>query len=120
LGVAELERSFDERGPQTTSMVCPPDLTPTQRAGVINLARRAAAALQLGDGPTCVDLIVSERDNEVVLEVEPLPPLHRAGIVARVARASGLSYPRLCADIFAGAVAPHRARPLGSRAASAV
>ncbi|HVH98816.1 MAG TPA: ATP-grasp domain-containing protein [Enhygromyxa sp.] len=118
LGVAELDRSIEEHGPRTTSMVCPPNLSPTQRAGVINLARRAAAALQLSDGPTRVDLLVSERDNEVVLEVEPLPPLHRDGIVARVARAAGLSYPRLCAEIFSGAVNTRRARPLDSQLAA--
>jgi D-alanine-D-alanine ligase len=120
LGIAELDRSIDEHGPLTTSMVCPPNLSETQRAGVVNLARRAAAALQLTDGPTRVDLLVSERDNEVVLEVEPLPPLHRDGIVARVARAAGLSYPRLCAEIFQGVVSPRRARPLVSQVASAV
>jgi D-alanine-D-alanine ligase len=119
LGVAELDRSIEEHGPRTTSMVCPPNLSETQRAGVINLARRAAAALQLSDGPTRVDLLVSERDNEVVLEVEPLPPLHRDGIVARVARAAGLSYPHLCAEIFSGVVNPRRARPLASQGASA-
>jgi D-alanine-D-alanine ligase len=118
LGVAEIDRSIDEHGTRTSSMICPPNLSATQRAGVVNLARRAAAVLQLEDGPTRVDLLVSERDNEVVLEVEPLPPLHRDGIVARVARAAGLSYPRLCAAIFAGAAAPRRARPVASQTAS--
>ncbi|MFO7567140.1 MAG: ATP-grasp domain-containing protein [Enhygromyxa sp.] len=108
LGVAELDRSIEEHGPRTASMVCPPNLSSPQLAGVANLARRAAAALQLGEGPTLVDLLVSERDNEVVLEVEPLPPLHRDGIVARIARAAGLSYPRLCAEIFFGAALPRR------------
>ena len=103
LGLAELDRSFDERGPRTVSMVCPPNLSTTERAGVVNLARRAATALGLGDAPTRVDLMVSERDNEVVLEVEALPPLHRDSVVARVARAAGISYPRLCADMIAGA-----------------
>jgi D-alanine-D-alanine ligase len=118
LGVAELERSFDDHGPRTSSMICPPNLSASERAGIVNLARRAASALQLGEGPTRVDLMLSERDNEVVLEVEPLPPLHRDGIVARVARAAGLSYPRLCAEIFAGAVGPRPARSLGSQLAS--
>ncbi len=120
LGVAELDRSFADGGPRTSSMVCPPNLSASERAGIVNLARRAAAALQLGDGPTRVDLMVSERDNEVVLEVEPLPPLHRDGIVARVARAAGLSYPRLCAEIFTSAVDSRRARPFVSQTASAI
>jgi D-alanine-D-alanine ligase len=112
LGVAELDRRIEEDGPRTSSMICPPNLTESQLAGVVNLARRAAAALQLSEGPTRVDLLVSERDNEVVLEVEPLPPLHRDGIVARIARAAGMSYPRLCAGIFNGASAPRRAHPI--------
>lgn len=120
LGIAEVDRSIEEHGPRTSSMVCPPNLSDNQRAGVVNLARRAAAALQLSEGPTRVDLLVSERDNEVVLEVEPLPPLHRDGIVARVARAAGLSYPRLCAAIFAGTVSPRRARPLADSLALAI
>jgi D-alanine-D-alanine ligase len=118
LGIAELHGGVDEHGTRMSSMICPPNLSATQQAGVSNLARRAAAALQLMEGPTRVDLLVSERDNEVVLEVEPLPPLHRDGIVARVARAAGLAYPRLCAAIFAGAGAPRRARPVASQAAS--
>lgn len=118
LGVAELDRSFDDRGPRTTSMVCPPNLSACERAGIVNLAKRAASALQLADGPTRVDLMLSERDNEVVLEVEPLPPLHRDGVVARVARAAGLSYPRLCAEIFAGVVGPRRARASAEHRAS--
>lgn len=118
LGIAELDRSLDAHGPRTSSMICPPNLSACERAGIINLAKRAASALQLGDGPTRVDLMVSERDNEVVLEVEPLPPLHRDGVVARVARAAGLSYPRLCAEIFAGAVGQRRARPVASQVAS--
>jgi D-alanine-D-alanine ligase len=119
LGIAELERGWDDEGPRACAVVCPPELSRTERAGVINLARRAAAALQLGEGPTRVDILMSERDNEVVLEVEALPPLHRNGVVARVARAAGLSYPRLCAQIF-GAVERPSARPLPSSRAPAM
>lgn len=112
LGVAEIVRScFTPGEPSTSSMICPPSLSQAQLAGVVNLAQRAAATLQLGEGPTRVDLLVSERDNEVVLEVEPLPPLHRDGIVARIARAAGLSYPRLCAELFRGTADPRRLAP---------
>lgn len=120
LGIAELDRSIDDHGVRTSTMVCPPSLSDSQTAGISNLARRAAAALQLTDGPTLVDLILSERDNEVVLEVEPLPPLHRDGVLARIARASGLSYPRLCAEIFNYAAGHRRARPFSSHAASGI
>ncbi|KIG13456.1 D-alanine--D-alanine ligase [Enhygromyxa salina] len=102
LGVAELERDFVGSAPRTRAMVCPPQLDPQRRAGLENLALRACSTLKLSNGPTRVDMLISERDNEVVLEVEPLPPLHRASVVARVARAAGLSYPRLCAQLIFG------------------
>jgi hypothetical protein len=48
-----------------------------------------------------------------VLEVEPLPPLHRDGVVALVARAAGLSHAELVARLVSlpalGRHAPARA-----------
>lgn len=92
LGVAEVAR--DERG-VVVELVTPADLPRGRRDGVENLARRAAAALGLHSGPTRVDLMLHPRLNELILEVEPLPPLHRDGVVARVAQAAGLSYDAL-------------------------
>ncbi|WP_181198285.1 ATP-grasp domain-containing protein [Enhygromyxa salina] len=100
LGVAEIEESTNQRGQRIEILSCPAQLSRCQRAGVENLGRRACAALHLSDGPTRVDLILSERGNEVILDVEPLPRLHRDGVVARVARAAGLSYPHLCAQLL--------------------
>jgi D-alanine-D-alanine ligase len=103
LGIAELEREISDTGVTTHALVCPADLTRAQRAGLANLARRALAAVGLpltGSSPVRVDLMVSERDNEVVLEVEALPPLERDGIVARVARAAGIPYVQLCAELL--------------------
>ena len=100
LGIAEIDRELGEQGPRVASMVCPPLLDDARRAGLVNLALRSCEALHLLDGPTRVDLMVSERDNEVVLEVEPLPPLHRDSVVARVARAAGLPYPALWAKLL--------------------
>jgi D-alanine-D-alanine ligase len=103
LGIAELDREISDTGVTTHALVCPADLTRAQRAGLTNLARRAVAALGLpltGTAPVRVDLMVSERDNEVVLEVEALPALDRDGIVARVALAAGRSYLQLCAELW--------------------
>jgi D-alanine-D-alanine ligase len=104
LGIAEIVREprASWSGNETATVICPPDLDRIARAGLEHVARRAASALKLSFGPVRVDLLWSARDNEVVLEVEPLPPLHRAGLVARVARAAGMSYPRLCAQLLAG------------------
>lgn len=92
LGVAELHRSVTG---DTLEMTCPASLSRGRRDGVENLARRAAAALGLSTGLTRVDLMLHPRHNEIILEVEPLPPLHRDGVVARVAQAAGLPYDAL-------------------------
>lgn len=75
--------------------ICPPQMSRGQIDGLHNLARRAVSALGLTDGISRVDLLVGDRYNEAILEVEPLPPLHRDGVVARVARAAGISYTEL-------------------------
>jgi len=93
LGVAEIGRGPDGK---LAEMTLPPaDLPRGRRDGVENLARRAAVALGLHSGVTRVDVILHPRHNELILEVEPLPPLHRDGVVARVAQAAGLSYDAL-------------------------
>lgn len=96
LGVAEVGR--DERG-VVVELTTPAELPRGRRDGVENLARRAAAALGLHGGVTRVDLMLNPRHNEVILEVEPLPPLHRDGVVARVAAAAGLPYDGLVARL---------------------
>lgn len=95
LGVAEVAR--DDRG-LVVEMTVPADLPRGRRDGVENLARRAVAALGV-QGVTRVDLMLHPRHNEIILEVEPLPPLHRDGLVARVAAAAGLSYDALVARL---------------------
>lgn len=100
LGTAELERRFTQNGVETTQMSCPAPLDAISLAGVENMALRSCAALGLGRGPTRVDIIMSERHNEVVLEVEALPPLHRDSVVARVARAAGHSYSQLLTKLL--------------------
>jgi len=97
LGVAEVHRSL---AGDVLEMTCPADLPRGRRDGVENLARRAAGALGLSTGLTRVDLIIHHRHNETILEVEPLPPLCRDGVVARVAAAAGLSYDALVARLI--------------------
>lgn len=99
LGAMEVERDPADPG-QICAMVCPPQLSRSRRHGIDNLARHAAAALGLTHGPTRVDLLLHERHNEVILEVEPLPPMHQAGVVAKVARAAGLTYDMLVAAVL--------------------
>jgi D-alanine-D-alanine ligase len=105
LGAMEVERDLAAPG-QICAMTCPPALPRSRRHGVDNLAAAAAAALGLTRGVARVDLLLHERHNEVVLEVEPLPPLHRAGVVAKVARAAGLAYEALVARLVDGLALP--------------
>ena len=110
LGAMQIERAPGQtRG--AAAMTCPPDLSPAALDGVQHLARHAAEALGLHGALCRVDVIVSDRHNEQILEVEPLPPLHQAGVVALVARAAGLPYDRLVAALLAGLDLPVIARP---------
>jgi D-alanine-D-alanine ligase len=93
LGLCEVGRGPD--GTVVEMMLPPSELPRGRRDGVENLARRAAMALGLQRGVTRVDVMLHPRHNELILEVEPLPPLHREGVVARVAQAAGLSYDAL-------------------------
>lgn len=118
LGAMEVEHASPG---QICAMTCPPTLPRSRRHGIDHLATRAAAALGLSRGPVRVDILLHERHNEVILEVEPLPPLHRAGVVAKVARAAGLQYDALVAHLV-GAPAPVRApaRPVVASSLAAV
>lgn len=98
LGSAEI-LTRPRPGGQGLEMVCPPEMSRGRIDGIHNLARRAVAALGLHDGLSRVDVLVSPRHNEMILEVEPLPPLHRSGVVARVAQAAGVSYDALVGDL---------------------
>ncbi len=82
------------------TMQCPPDLSRSRLDGIHHLARRAARALGLDRWLCRVDMIASPRHNEVILEVEPLPPLHRDGVVARVARAAGVEHDQLVVGLL--------------------
>jgi D-alanine-D-alanine ligase len=98
-----------------TSYVCPPRLPRGRLDGIYNLARRAVGALGLQDGLSRVDVMVGDRYNELILEVEPLPPLHRAGVVARVARAAGFEYEELVVAIMDRLVLRAPSRSVGER-----
>ena len=108
LGAMEVERDMADPG-QICAMVTPPALSRSRRHGIDNLAIHAVSALGLTRGPARVVLLMHERHNEVLLEVEPLPPLHQAGVVAKVARAAGLRYEQLVAAIVHDLVEPRRA-----------
>ena len=55
------------------------------------------------EGAACIELVVSERLNEVVTEVDTNPLLSPTAPLARIAHIGGLSFAELVCDILGGA-----------------
>lgn len=77
----------------------PARLNPTRYQGVLNLAARAHKALGCS-GATRVDLVVTEGDNEYVLEVNTLPGMTPTSLLPKIAEAKGYSFEDLCEAIL--------------------
>lgn len=88
--------------PGMTEYVSPPRLPATRLRGVMNLAERAARALGC-TGACRVDLLVTEGENEYVLEVNTLPGMTPTSLLPKIAAPAGLDYPALCEAILDGA-----------------
>jgi D-alanine-D-alanine ligase len=96
---------YDYRAKYTAGMteyLCPPRLPATRLRGVMNLAERAARALSC-TGACRVDLLVTEGENEYVLEVNTLPGMTPTSLLPKIAQAAGIDYPSLCEAILDGA-----------------
>jgi D-alanine-D-alanine ligase len=108
LGAVEVvprEGLYDYRAKYTAGMTeyfCPPRLPPTRLRGIVNLAERAAGALSCS-GACRVDVLVTEGENEYVLEVNTLPGMTQTSLLPKIAGAAGLDYPSLCEAILQGA-----------------
>ena len=108
LGAIEVvppEGLYDYRAKYTagvTEYVAPPRVAPTRLRGVMNLAERAARALSC-TGACRVDLLVTEGENEYVLEVNTLPGMTRTSLLPKIAEQAGLDYGALCDAILASA-----------------
>jgi D-alanine-D-alanine ligase len=96
---------YDYRAKYTageTDYVCPPRLPATRLRGVMNLAERAARALAC-TGACRVDLLVTEGENEYVLEVNTLPGMTPTSLLPKIAASAGMEYGALCEAILEGA-----------------
>lgn len=96
---------YDYRAKYTagaTEYVCPPRLPATRLRGVMNLAERAAHALSC-TGACRIDLLVTEGENEYVLEVNTLPGMTPTSLLPKIAAAAGIEYAALCEAILEGA-----------------
>lgn len=85
--------------PGMTEYFMPARLSPQRYRGVLNLAERAAQALDT-DGAVRVDLIVSEGQNEYVLEVNTLPGMTPTSLLPKIAAAAGFDFTDLCEAIL--------------------
>jgi D-alanine-D-alanine ligase len=88
--------------PGATDYICPPRLGSTRARGVMNLAERAARALGC-TGACRVDLLVTEGENEYVLEVNTLPGMTKTSLLPKIAASAGVDYGTLCEAILNGA-----------------
>jgi len=88
--------------PGATDYICPPRLGTTRARGVMNLAERAARSLGC-TGACRVDLLVTEGENEYVLEVNTLPGMTKTSLLPKIAASAGIEYGALCEAILGGA-----------------
>jgi D-alanine-D-alanine ligase len=108
--------------PGETEYILPPRIAPTRARGVMNLAERAARALGC-TGACRVDLLVTEGENEYVLEVNTLPGMTPTSLLPKIADQAGIDYGALCEAILASAtlhVAPMPRRRTTERRESGV
>ena len=80
----------------------PARLSPERYRSVLRLGTLAHEALGC-EGATRVDLIVSDRGNEVILEVNTLPGMTPQSLLPRIAHGAGLSFGDLCEEMLKGA-----------------
>jgi D-alanine-D-alanine ligase len=109
LGSCELSGDGDVyRG--RADLYLPPRLSAERLRGVHALAERAVAALDAA-GLVEVDLMVADRGNELLLEIDTQPALGPTSPAVRVAAAAGLDLPTLAEEMLREAAlhAPRRA-----------
>ncbi len=88
-----------------TDYVLPPRIPATRARGVMNLAERAVRALGC-TGAVRVDLLVTEGENEYVLEVNTLPGMTPTSLLPKIADHAGIDYASLC-DMILDSAALH-------------
>ncbi len=88
--------------PGATDYFMPARLAPARYRNVLNLAERAAEALDTS-GAVRVDLLVTEGQNEYVLEVNTLPGMTPTSLLPKIAGAAGFEFGELCTAILGSA-----------------
>jgi D-alanine-D-alanine ligase len=98
-GIYDYESKYT---PGMTEYFMPARLPPTRYLGVLNLAERAVRALGC-TGACRVDLLVTEGENEYVLEVNTLPGMTPTSLLPKIAAAAGFDFEDLCEAILRSA-----------------
>jgi D-alanine-D-alanine ligase len=98
-GIYDYESKYT---PGMTDYFMPARLPSARLRGVLNLAERAARALDTS-GAVRVDLLVTEGQNEYVLEVNTLPGMTPTSLLPKIAAAAGYGFAELCEAIVASA-----------------
>jgi D-alanine-D-alanine ligase len=95
-GIYDYESKYT---PGMTEYFMPARLPATRYRGVLNLAERAVEALGCG-GACRVDLLVTDGENEYVLEVNTLPGMTPTSLLPKIASAAGYDFTALCDAIL--------------------
>jgi D-alanine-D-alanine ligase len=85
-----------------TTYIYPAPLPPARYKRVLDLGERAVQALGT-PGIVRVDLLVTEGENEYVLEVNTLPGMTASSLIPKIAKGAGYSYGELCELILSRA-----------------
>jgi D-alanine-D-alanine ligase len=85
-----------------TDYFMPARLEPTRYRGILHLAERAAQALDTTSAVR-VDLLVTEGQNEYVLEVNTLPGMTETSLLPKIAAEAGFDFDTLCGAILSRA-----------------
>jgi len=85
----------------------PARLSPTRYQNVLRIAERAARALGVS-GAVRADMLVTEGENEYVLELNTLPGMTETSLLPKIARGAGYEFPELCEAILARASLKNR------------
>jgi D-alanine-D-alanine ligase len=90
---------FRQRRAGATAVYAPPRLSAERLRGALTMAEQAARALDCA-GLVEVDVVVSARGNEYVLEVDTLPSLGPGSLLPKIAHAAGVEFGELCEAIL--------------------
>jgi len=107
LGIVEIPRAGSWAGLRSVGAhghepCAPIRLSRERRDSVLRLATQAYDALGC-EGPACVEMLLSERLNETIVDIDPSPLLLPASPLPVIASQAGLDYNELIEEILRGA-----------------